>query len=82
LSSTRVKALTNRKWDGVLSLVWACSGVLIFRFGAFGWASATLAFFLVFGAWWGAAMLLAVSGVRGSSRLGAVTGLCTLLFFH
>jgi general secretion pathway protein G len=77
----KMKALSNRKWDGVLSLVWACGGFLALRLGYLHSGSTTLAFFLLFGAWWGIAMLLAVSGLRSRSRPSVLTGLCTLLLF-
>jgi general secretion pathway protein G len=77
----RVKPLTNRKWDGVLSLVWACGGFLALKFLDFHSDSPALWFLLVFVAWWGVAMLLAVSGLRSRSWPGMVTGLGTVLLF-
>jgi general secretion pathway protein G len=76
-----MKLLTNRKWDGILSLPWACGGFLALKFGAFHPNSPALGFFIIFGAWWGVAMLLAVSGLRSRSLPGVLTGLCTVVLF-
>jgi hypothetical protein len=53
-----MKPLTNRKWDGILSLVWVCGGFLVLKFGGLHFNSQALGFFIIFGAWWGVAMLL------------------------
>jgi general secretion pathway protein G len=76
-----MKPLANRKWDGILSLVWACGGLLALKLGDFHLDSPALHFFIVFGAWWGVAMLLAVSGLRSRSWPSVVTGLSTALLF-
>ena len=76
-----MKPLTNRKWDGILSLVWVCGGFLVLKFGGLHFNSQALGFFIIFGAWWGVAMLLAVSGLKSRSWPSVVTGLGTVLLF-
>jgi general secretion pathway protein G len=78
---TRMKPLTNRKWDGILSLVWFCGGFLALKFFDFHSDSPALWFLLVFFAWWGVAMLLAVSGLRSRSWPSVVASLATILLF-
>jgi general secretion pathway protein G len=76
-----MRPLSNRKWDGVLSLVWACGGFLALKYGKFYVDSPALHFFIVFGAWWGVAMLLAVSGLKSRSWPSVVAGLGTVVLF-
>jgi general secretion pathway protein G len=76
-----MKLLTNRKWDGIISLVWACGGFLVLKYGHLYFDSPFLWFCIVFGAWWGVAMLLAVSGVRSRSWPSVVTSLATIVLF-
>jgi general secretion pathway protein G len=76
-----MKLLTNRKWDGILSLVWLCGGFFTLKYAKFHLDSPTLNFIVVFGAWWGVAMLLAVSGVRSRSWPSVVTSLATIVLF-
>ena len=76
-----MKPLTNRKWDGILSLVWACGGFLALKYGDFHVGSPILGFFIIVLVWWGVAMLLAVSGLRSRSWPSVVTGLGTILLF-
>lgn len=80
-AGTRMKPLSNRKLDGILSLVWALGGLLALKLGGFHSDSPILHFFIVFGAWWGVAMLLGVSGLRSRSWPSIVTGLATVLIF-
>jgi general secretion pathway protein G len=77
----RMKPLTNRRWDGVLSLVWFCGGFFALKIGDFHPDSPVLNFFIVFGAWWGVAVLLAVSGLRSRYWPSVVTSLGTVLVF-
>jgi general secretion pathway protein G len=76
-----MKPLTNRRWDGILSLVWFCGGFLALNFFDFHSDSLALWFLLVFVAWWGVAMLLAVSGLRSRYWPSVVTSLGTVLLF-
>jgi general secretion pathway protein G len=62
-------------------LIWVCGGFLALKYGNFHLDSPVLNFFIVFGAWWGVAMLLAVSGMRSRSWPSVVTGLGTVLLF-
>jgi len=76
-----MNALTNRKWDGIISIAWACGGLLVLKFSDFHSDSPTLRFFILFGAWWGIAMLLAVSGLRSGSLPSVLTGFVTVVLF-
>ena len=76
-----MKPLTNRKWDGFLSLVWVGGGFLVLRYGGLHFNSPAVEFFVIIGAWWGVAMLLAVSGLRSRYWPSVVTGLGTVLLF-
>jgi general secretion pathway protein G len=76
-----MKPLISRKCDGVLSLVWACGGFLALQFFDFHSDSPALWFLLIFVAWWGVAMLLAVSGLRSRYWPSVVPGLGTVLLF-
>jgi general secretion pathway protein G len=76
-----VKALTNRKLDGFISLLWAVTGFLAIELGCFHPTSEAGEFFLVLGLWWGVAMLLAVSGLKSRSGPGVLTSICTILLF-
>lgn len=76
-----MKPLTPRKWDGILSLVWFCGGYLVLRFAGLRLSFPGLGNFIIFGAWWGVAMLLAISGLRSRSWPSVVTGLGTVLLF-
>jgi hypothetical protein len=71
-----MKALTSRKWDGVLSLVWTCGLFVALKLGEFHSGSTTLSLFIL-SAWWGVAILLAVSGVRSGSPSSVLAGLGT-----
>jgi hypothetical protein len=53
-----MKSLRRRRWNGVLSLVWACTGFFAL-YGDYFHFSPRMAPFVVFGAWWGVAILLA-----------------------
>jgi general secretion pathway protein G len=76
-----MKPLTNRKWHGILSLVWLCGGFFALKFGDFHSDSPIPRFFIIFVAWWSIAMLLAVSGLRSRSWPSVVTSLGTILAF-
>jgi general secretion pathway protein G len=76
-----MKPLTNRKWDGILSLVWACVGFLVLTLGKYHLESPVVWFFVVVVAWWVVAMLLAVSGLRSRFTPSVLSGLGTVLLF-
>jgi general secretion pathway protein G len=76
-----MNALRKRKWDGVLSLVWAIGGLLPLMLSGFHSDSPTLRFLILFVAWWGVALLLAVTGLRSGSLPSVLTGLVTIVLF-
>jgi general secretion pathway protein G len=76
-----MKTLTNRKWDGILSLVWAGGGFFALKLGNFHSDSPILTFFVIFVAWAGVSLLLAVSGLRSRSWPSVATALGTILVF-
>jgi general secretion pathway protein G len=76
-----VKDLTNRKWDGILSLVWVLGGLLVLKLGIFRAVSPGLGLFMLFCAWWGVALLLVVSGLRGGSVLSVAGSTATVALF-
>jgi type II secretion system protein G len=75
--------LTRRKWEGVLSLVWACAGFLAFKFDLLRSIPILFGYLILFGAWWGMALLLAISGSSSKSFPGVTTSIGTfILFFY
>ncbi len=77
-----MKAFTNRKWDGICSIIWSGLGLLAYGLGFFFGSNFTiLTFFLVFGVWWGVAMVLAISGLRSRFLPAIMPSLATILLF-
>lgn len=79
-----MSTLTRRKWDGILSLVWVSPGFVAFEFFGFEWwrfANSALSVILIFGAWWGFGMLLAISGFKSGVRISVLASLGTTLWF-
>jgi hypothetical protein len=74
--------IAKRKLDGILSLVWASLGYfllpLIYHFN---FSSTALLFLILFGAWWGVSMLLAISGLKSGSRVSILASVVTILLF-
>jgi hypothetical protein len=73
--------LTRRKYEGVLSFLWAVLGYLALRFSGWHTDSSALFFFVIFGPWWGVSFLLVIPGLRSGSRIGVIASLGTILFF-
>jgi general secretion pathway protein G len=78
---THMKLATVRKWEGLLSLLWACGGFFLLKLGWFRSGSTLLELLVVVGAWFGVAMLLAVSGIRSRFFPSVLTAFGTVLFF-
>ena len=81
-----MSTLTRRRWDGILSLVWVSPGFVAFEFFGVQWwryisRSPALSLILIFGAWWGFGILLAISGLKSGVRFSILAGLGTILFF-
>jgi hypothetical protein len=80
-----MSTLTRRKWDGILSLIWVAPGFIAFEFFGFEWwrciSSPALSLVLIFGAWWGFGMLMAISGSKSCLRISVFASLGTILFF-
>ena len=72
---------TKRKWEGFFSLAWVSAGFVALKLSDFYSGSTVVVFFLVFGAWWGVGMLLAVSGLRSRSPLSMLAALITSFWF-
>jgi hypothetical protein len=72
---------TKRKLDGMISLVWVCLGFWTLKYADCHANSVALTFFIVFGAWWGVGLLLAISGLKSGSRVSALASALTILWF-
>jgi hypothetical protein len=72
-----------KKWEGALSLVWVALGLVVFmcRGDHLNFDSFCVMFLAVFVAWWGVALVFAVSGLCSGSRVSALAGLVTILAF-
>jgi general secretion pathway protein G len=76
-----MKSFICSRWCGVLSLIWVCVGFFALKLSHFNSGSAALTFFVMFGAWWGVALLLAVSGLRSRSTPSVLSALATFVLF-
>jgi general secretion pathway protein G len=66
---------------GIVSLVWAGGGLLILKLTNFHSDDPTLKVLTVLGAWWGVAILLALSGFSSRYRLSILISLSTVVLF-
>jgi hypothetical protein len=75
----------RRKRDGICSLIWVYPGFVAFEFADIAWpgsaGSGVLAFLVIFCAWWGAGLVLAISGLRSRARISVLASAGTILCF-
>jgi hypothetical protein len=78
-----MSATAIKKWEGILSVLWVLIGLAVFmwRRDHLHFDSFAVMFLAVFVAWWGVALLLAISGFRSTSRVSAIAGSVTVLGF-
>jgi hypothetical protein len=68
------------------SLIWVSSGFLVFELLSIQWwrlitDSSALSVFIIFGAWWGFGILLAISGLKIGVRISVLASTGTILRF-
>jgi general secretion pathway protein G len=74
-----MKSIISCKWAGILSVVWLCAGFFALRLSDFHSESPLLRFLVIYCAWWGVAVLLAVAGMRSRRVPSVVAALATII---
>jgi hypothetical protein len=75
-----MKTSKLRMWLGLLAPLWVFVGFVVL-WSCRSSGNKILDFFVLFGLWWGIALLLAVSGVRSGYLGGILAGALTILGF-
>jgi hypothetical protein len=74
-----MKSIVSGKWAGIMSVVWLLAGFFTLKLCDFHTESPILRLLFIYGAWWGGAVLLAVTGIKSRFIPSAVSGSVTII---